>query len=95
MKIINEAQKQISLKQTSDKHEKFIFHMKNKLLGICMFLSKTNNMHTYPKHKKSLWYDLHEGKRLKRHTCIFIRFDYKIHIHEAKHENWQNKCKQN
>ena len=35
-------------------HKDFIFRLKkNKLLGICMFLSKTNNMHTYPKHEKS------------------------------------------
>ena len=64
MKIINEAQikheyyfnKQIMKIHFSFKDEnqkKFIFHLKNKLLGICMFLSKTNNMHIYPKHKQS------------------------------------------
>ena len=51
MKIINEAQKHEY--HFIEQIMKIHFFFKNKLLGICMFLFNPNNMHTYPKHKKS------------------------------------------
>ena len=70
MKIINEAQKQISLKQTSDKHEKFIFHMKNKLLGICMFYLKL-----------TICIHIPNIKRVYNMICMKARDSWGIHVY--------------
>ena len=56
-------------------------------------LSKANNMHTYPKHKWVLNRVLYEKQMTQGFTCIFISFGQRLHIHEVKHENRQNKCK--
>ena len=50
MKIVNEAQNKYEYQQIMKIH--FLF--KNKQTSRYMYdLSKINNMHTYPKHKKS------------------------------------------
>ena len=47
-------------------------------------LSNPNNMHTYPKHKKSLLRYLHEGKRLTGIHVYLLDLNKKLHIHEVK-----------
>ena len=94
MKIINEAQKQISLKQTSDKHEKFIFitqimkiyfSFKYKFLGICMI---------YP--KLIICIHISNIQRVHNINCMkandskgihvyLLVLNKKLHIHEANH----------
>ena len=76
MKIINEAQ---------NKHEyHFYQNMKNKLLGICMIYPILTICIHIPNIKRVCDVIYMKGKRLKRHTRIFIRFEYKLHIHEVK-----------
>jgi len=63
MKLNNEAQNDHKSYIYQTNHEKFIFHIKMKIMKIHFFLfnitsrymydlSKTNNMHTYPKHER-------------------------------------------
>ena len=67
----------------SNKSWKIIFHKNTNLHGICMIYPKLTIHIHIPNIKESIkvfaWRQETHG-----YTCIFIRFELKIHIHEVK-----------